>query len=181
MLERPILLGATCFPNVLKPMRLICTNAGLFTRSLQMIPQGFHMVPCTENQGQIVVFALFWAVNPCSAELVGVHFFNNSAGRSACEVTLYFCFFCTQRKKTGWLEPCLMFSRVGSSTRFVAIWIFVSLTLNRTLRPRYGYCNLLAAQCRNQALGKINLPISIVFNSGISHWAAAFSTGDLHR
>lgn len=33
---------------------------------------------------------------------------------------------------------------------------------------QYGYCNLLAAQCRNQALGKINLPISIVFNSGIS-------------
>eukprot|EP00435_Cladocopium_sp_Y103_P047904 s426_g14.t1 len=33
---------------------------------------------------------------------------------------------------------------------------------------QYGYCNLLAAQCRNQALGKINLPISIFFNSGIS-------------
>lgn len=33
---------------------------------------------------------------------------------------------------------------------------------------QYGYCNLLAAQCRNQALGKINLPISIAFNSAIS-------------
>ena len=46
---------------------------------------------------------------------MGVHFFNNSAGRSACEVTLYFCFFLHPKKKNrmvgavphvqpGWLK-----------------------------------------------------------------------------
>lgn len=32
----------------------------------------------------------------------------------------------------------------------------------------YGYCNLLAAQCRNQALGSVNLLISIFFSSSLS-------------
>jgi len=32
----------------------------------------------------------------------------------------------------------------------------------------YGYCNLLAAQCRNQSLGPFNLAISIFFNSSLS-------------